>query len=183
MTFQCSICLYYLLCQELTQKLRPNCKWVSSLAVHPAGDKVICGSYDSKLVWFDLDLSGEPYRVVRHHRRTQGLWPSTPGTRSSHLALTTGVSLFASDLLQNQLLVPVKVLWGHVLSQDLGVLDVAFRPGPICGFSQGPMAPSASSPKPPCFLRGQAMCLLRILIEVFAQLGGKKKSNANNSSL
>ena len=62
----------------------PNCKWVSSLAVHPAGkgvswweggtlratkspppnlppgDNVICGSYDSKLVWFDMDLSRVP---------------------------------------------------------------------------------------------------------------------------
>lgn len=33
-----------------------NCKWVLSRAVHPAGAKVICGSYDSKLLWFDLDL-------------------------------------------------------------------------------------------------------------------------------
>lgn len=90
---QRSIRLYHLLRQELTKKLRPNCKWVSSLAVHPAGeggvctprgrwawgvcthrspppplppgDNVICGSYDSKLVWFDLDLSCEPYRVLR----------------------------------------------------------------------------------------------------------------------
>lgn len=81
--------LYHLLRQELTKKLMPNCKWVSSLAVHPAGkgvswweggtwratkspppnlppgDNVICGSYDSKLVWFDMDLSTKPYRVLR----------------------------------------------------------------------------------------------------------------------
>lgn len=29
------------------------------------GDNLICGSYDSKLVWFDLDLSTRPYRVLR----------------------------------------------------------------------------------------------------------------------
>ena len=88
---QRSVRLYHLLRQELTKKLLPNCKWVSSLAVHPAGegaswgrwapggggaprspplclppgDNVICGSYDSKLVWFDLDLSTKPYRVLR----------------------------------------------------------------------------------------------------------------------
>ena len=87
---QRSVRLYHLLRQELTKKLTPNCKWVSSLAVHPAGegppwlgggagegatrslppplppgDNVICGSYDSKLVWFDLDLSTKPYRVLR----------------------------------------------------------------------------------------------------------------------
>ncbi|XP_030660637.1 ribosome biogenesis protein BOP1 isoform X5 [Nomascus leucogenys] len=35
---QRSIRLYHLLRQELTKKLMPNCKWVSSLAVHPAGE-------------------------------------------------------------------------------------------------------------------------------------------------
>lgn len=34
---QRSVRLYHLLRQELTKKLTPNCKWVSSLAVHPAG--------------------------------------------------------------------------------------------------------------------------------------------------
>lgn len=29
------------------------------------GDNIICGSYDSKLVWFDLDLSTKPYKVLR----------------------------------------------------------------------------------------------------------------------
>jgi ribosome biogenesis protein ERB1 len=91
---QRSVRIYHLLRQELTKKLMPNCKWVSSLAVHPAGeggsvhptggrgsvhhrygkgsclplavgDNVICGSYDSKLVWFDLDLSTKPYKVLR----------------------------------------------------------------------------------------------------------------------
>lgn len=92
---QRSVRVYHLLRQELTKKLVPNCKWVSSMAVHPAGegrgrcpageappgkassphpptlralppgDNLICGSYDSKLVWFDLDLSTKPYRVLR----------------------------------------------------------------------------------------------------------------------
>lgn len=35
---QRSVRLYHLLRQELTKKLLPNCKWVSSLAVHPAGE-------------------------------------------------------------------------------------------------------------------------------------------------
>lgn len=30
-----------------------------------AGDNLICGSYDSKLAWFDLDLSTKPYKVLR----------------------------------------------------------------------------------------------------------------------
>lgn len=100
-------------------------------------------------------------------RRPSGPWPSTPGTRSSHLAPTTAVSSSAtgwctsecrcppphprrdcaahvlslslphSDLLQNPLLVPVKVLKGHSLTKDLGVLDVAFHPTQPWVFSAG----------------------------------------------
>ena len=40
---QRSIRIYHLLRQELTKKLMPNCKWVSSMAVHPAGE----GSMDA----------------------------------------------------------------------------------------------------------------------------------------
>ncbi|XP_038283381.1 ribosome biogenesis protein BOP1 isoform X4 [Canis lupus familiaris] len=139
---QRSVRVYHLLRQELTKKLRPNCKWVSSLAVHPAGDNIICGSYDSKLVWFDLDLSCEPYRVLRHHRKALRA-----------VAFHTRYPLFASgsddgsvivchgmvynDLLQNPLLVPVKVLRGHTLTRDLGVLDVAFHPTQPWIFSSG----------------------------------------------
>lgn len=42
-----------------------------------------------------------------------------------------------SDLLQNPLLVPVKVLKGHTLTRDLGVLDVAFHPTQPWVFSAG----------------------------------------------
>lgn len=29
------------------------------------GDNVICGSYDCRLAWFDLDLSTKPYKMLR----------------------------------------------------------------------------------------------------------------------
>lgn len=41
------------------------------------------------------------------------------------------------DMLQNPLLVPVKVLKGHALTRDLGVLDVAFHPTQPWVFSAG----------------------------------------------
>lgn len=42
-----------------------------------------------------------------------------------------------SDLLQNPLIVPVKVLRGHVITHDLGVLDVKFHPTQPWVFSSG----------------------------------------------
>ncbi|XP_064124309.1 ribosome biogenesis protein BOP1 isoform X2 [Loxodonta africana] len=139
---QRSIRLYHLLRQELTKKLMPNCKWVSSLAVHPAGDNIICGSYDSKLVWFDLDLSTRPYKVLRHHKkalRAVAFHPRYPlfasGSDDGSVIVCHG--MVYNDLLQNPLLVPVKVLKGHVLTRGLGVLDVAFHPTQPWLFSSG----------------------------------------------
>ncbi|XP_021039122.1 ribosome biogenesis protein BOP1 [Mus caroli] len=139
---QRSIRIYHLLRQELTKKLMPNCKWVSSMAVHPAGDNIICGSYDSKLVWFDLDLSTKPYKVLRHHKkalRAVAFHPRYPlfasGSDDGSVIVCHG--MVYNDLLQNPLLVPVKVLKGHTLTRDLGVLDVAFHPTQPWVFSSG----------------------------------------------
>uniref|UniRef100_A0A8D2JG83 Ribosome biogenesis protein BOP1 n=1 Tax=Sciurus vulgaris TaxID=55149 RepID=A0A8D2JG83_SCIVU len=139
---QCSIRVYHLLRQELTKKLMPNCKCVSSLAVHRTGDNITCGSYDSKLAWFDLDLSTNPYKVLRHHRKA--LWAVAfhfrypffaSGSDDGSVIICHG--MVYDDLLQNPLLVPVKVLKGHVLTRDLGVLDMAFHPTQLWVFSSG----------------------------------------------
>lgn len=53
-----------------------------------------------------------------------------------HLHEHTFSSTF-SDLLQNPLIVPVKVLRGHVITHDLGVLDVKFHPTQPWVFSSG----------------------------------------------
>ena len=39
-------------------------KWLSPIDVHPGGDNLIIGSYDSRLSWFDLDLSTKPYKTL-----------------------------------------------------------------------------------------------------------------------
>ena len=60
--------VYHLLKQELTKKLTPSVKWISSIAVHPGGDNLILGSYDKRLCWFDMDLSTSPYKTMRSHQ-------------------------------------------------------------------------------------------------------------------
>ncbi|XP_062987318.1 ribosome biogenesis protein BOP1 [Elgaria multicarinata webbii] len=134
--------VYNLLKQELTKKLLTNCKWVSSVALHPGGDNLICGSYDSKLAWFDLDLSTKPYRVLRHHKaalRAVAFHSHYPlfasGSDDGSVIVCHG--MVYNDLLQNPLIVPVKVLKGHAQSHDLGVLDVLFHPSQPWLFSAG----------------------------------------------
>nr|NVI69921.1 putative ribosome biogenesis protein BOP1 homolog [Cucujiformia] len=49
--------IYDLVKQTLVKKLMTNSKWISTMAIHPGGDNLLVGSYDRKVLWFDLDLS------------------------------------------------------------------------------------------------------------------------------
>ncbi|CAL8374082.1 unnamed protein product [Boreogadus saida] len=124
------------------KKLQANSKWISSMAVHPAGDNVICGSYDCRLAWFDLDLSTKPYKMLRHHKkavRGVAYHPSYPlfASASDDGSVIVCHGTVYNDLLQNPLIVPVKVLRGHTVTNDLGVLDVTFHPSQPWLFSCG----------------------------------------------
>ncbi|KAI1901592.1 hypothetical protein AGOR_G00035990 [Albula goreensis] len=134
--------VYNLIKQELTKKLMANCKWISSMAIHPGGDNVICGSYDSRLAWFDLDLSTKPYKVLRHHKKAlRGVafhrhYPLFASASDDGSVIVCHGMVY-NDLLQNPLIVPVKVLKGHTITHDLGVLDVTFHPTQPWVFSSG----------------------------------------------
>lgn len=59
--------VYDLLKQQMTKKLETFAKWISSIAIHPNGDNILVGTYDRKMLWFDLDLSTQPYKALRLH--------------------------------------------------------------------------------------------------------------------
>ncbi|EFB17015.1 hypothetical protein PANDA_011079, partial [Ailuropoda melanoleuca] len=133
---QRSVRLYHLLRQELTKKLRPNCKWVSSLAVHPAVGVWVPGGPPLPSPALTQPLPSRHHkkalRAVAFHTRYP-LFAS--GSDDGSIIVCHG--MVYNDLLQNPLLVPVKVLRGHVLTRDLGVLDVAFHPTQPWVFSSG----------------------------------------------
>ena len=120
--------------QELVKTLQPGARWISCVDVHPGGDNVLVGSYDRRLLWHDMDLSSRPYKTLRYHGRAiratrfhQGGQPlfadaSDDGT----------VQVFhgkvVSDLMENAVVVPLKVLRGHEVVRELGVLDIDWHP-------------------------------------------------------
>ncbi|XP_023313834.1 ribosome biogenesis protein BOP1 homolog, partial [Trichogramma pretiosum] len=59
--------IYDLTQQEMIKKLLTGSQWISSMSIHPGGDNLIVGTYDKKLLWFDLDLSTKPYQTLRLH--------------------------------------------------------------------------------------------------------------------
>ncbi|OWF53508.1 Ribosome biogenesis protein bop1 [Mizuhopecten yessoensis] len=134
--------VYNLLKQELTKKLLTNCKWVSSMAVHSGGDNLIIGSYDCRLSWFDLDLSTKPYQTLRHHKKAlrqvcyHKRYPLFASASDDGTVIVCHGMVY-NDMLKNPLIVPVKVLKGHSVTKDLGVMDCVFHPTQPWVFSAG----------------------------------------------
>ncbi|KAF3423188.1 hypothetical protein E2986_02945 [Frieseomelitta varia] len=139
---QRNVRIYDLIKQEMIKKLLSNSQWISSMAIHPGGDNILVGTYDRKMLWFDLDLSTKPYQTLRLH-----------GTGVRGVAFHKRYPLFASgaddrglivshgmvynDLLQNALIVPLKRLCNHESYNDFGILDVMFHPIQPWVFSAG----------------------------------------------
>lgn len=61
--------VFHLVEQKLVKRLLSGCKWLSSIDIHPSGDHVILGSYDRRVVWFDMDLSSTPYKTLKFHEK------------------------------------------------------------------------------------------------------------------
>ncbi|KAI9315488.1 NUC169 domain-containing protein [Dichotomocladium elegans] len=136
--------VYDLMQQELVKTLQPSMRWISSIDVHPGGDNVIIGSYDKRVCWFDMDLGARPYRfgIHRYHEkavRQVSYHKRYPLFASSSDDGTIQVfhGMVYNDLLQNPLIVPVKILRGHDTKDSLGVLDIEFHPTQPWIFSSG----------------------------------------------
>jgi len=134
--------IYNLQKQELSKKLNPGVKWISSMSIHPGGDNLIIGSYDKKLCWMDLDLSTKPYKSLSYHK-----FAIRQVTFHKHYPLFASCSddgtiqifhgMVYNDLMQNPFIVPVKILRGHEIVNYLGVLDCTFHPKQPWIFSCG----------------------------------------------
>ncbi|KAI9880338.1 MAG: Ribosome biogenesis protein erb1 [Pleopsidium flavum] len=120
--------------QELLKILQPGARWISSFDLHPGGDNLIVGSYDKRLLWHDLDLSTRPYKTLRYHKKAiravkfhQGGLPLFADA-SDDGSLQIFHGKVVGDLMENATIVPLKVLRGHQVKRELGVLDIDWHP-------------------------------------------------------
>lgn len=131
-----SIRLYDLQQQKLEKELKPGARWISSIDVHPGGDNLLVGSYDRRLLWHDLDLSPMPYKTLRYHQKAIRSVRYHPNAGQYPLFADASddgsVQVFhgkvVGDSLENATIVPLKVLKGHKVTGELGVLDVEWHP-------------------------------------------------------
>ncbi|XP_052179725.1 ribosome biogenesis protein BOP1 homolog isoform X2 [Diospyros lotus] len=125
--------VYDLLKQKPIKKLETGLREVSCIAVHPGGDNVIVGSREGKLCWFDMDLSSQPYRILKCHPKditNVAFHRSYPLFASCSDDCTAYVfhGMVYSDLNQNPLIVPLEILRGHESENRRGVMDCKFHP-------------------------------------------------------
>lgn len=125
--------VYDLVKQKLVKKLEPGVREISSISVHPGGDNIIVGSREGKLSWFDMDLSSQPYRILKSHPKditNVAFHRSYPLFASCSDDCTAYVfhGMVYSDLNQNPLIVPLEILRGHAITNGRGVLDCKFHP-------------------------------------------------------
>lgn len=125
--------IYNLQKQQLAKKLTPGVKWISSIAVHPGGDNLIVGTYDKRTLWFDLDLSAKPYKMLKYHKRAvRGVsysprFPLFASASDDGTVQVFHAQIF-NDLLKNPEITPVKILRGHKITNELGVMNVTWHP-------------------------------------------------------
>lgn len=138
---QRTIRAYDLSRQLLVKIIQPGARWISSFDFHPSsstssgGENLIVGSYDRRLLWHDLDLSSRPYKILRYHRKAIRAVKFHPGGRYPLFADASddgSLQIFhgsvTGDMLSNATIVPLKVLKGHKITGELGVLDVDWHP-------------------------------------------------------
>uniref|UniRef100_A0A182KD43 Ribosome biogenesis protein BOP1 homolog n=1 Tax=Anopheles christyi TaxID=43041 RepID=A0A182KD43_9DIPT len=134
--------VYDLVKQMMLKKLYPGCKWISSMAIHPKGDNLLIGTYEKRLMWFDLDLSTKPYQQLRIHNsaiRSVAYHPRYPlfASAGDDRSVIVSHGMVYSDLLQNPLIVPLRRLKNHGIVNDFSVFDVVFHPTQPWVFSSG----------------------------------------------
>lgn len=138
---QRSVRAYDLSRQLLIKIIQPGARWISSFDIHPTsstaagGDNLIVGSYDRRLLWHDLELSPRPYKTLRYHRKAIRSVKFHPGGRYPLFADASddgSLQIFhgsvTGDMLSNASIVPLKVLKGHKITGELGVLEVDWHP-------------------------------------------------------
>ena len=120
--------------QELLKIIQPGAKWISSFDVHPGGDNLIVGTYDRRLLWHDLDLSVRPFKTLRYHQKAIRGVKFHPGGLPLFADASDDGSLqifhgkVVGDMMENATIVPLKVLKGHTVKKELGVLDLDWHP-------------------------------------------------------
>lgn len=129
--------------QTALKHLVSGAKWISSITMHPSGDHVVVGSYDRRIVWFDLDFGSKPFKTLQYHDRAvrcaafhPGRFPLLAAASDDGTVSVLHTKVY-SDLMRSPMIVPVKRLRDHAVNQGFGVLACAWHPAQPWLFTAG----------------------------------------------
>jgi len=141
MTLQ-SVYIYNLQKQVLVKRLKAGAVINSCISVHPKGDNLLVGTSDKRVFWFDLDLGDKAYKTMKYHTKVVRkviFHPRYPlfATCSDDGCVNIFHGMVYNDLMQNALIVPLKILKKHKITDGFGVYNIAFHPHQPWIFSAG----------------------------------------------
>lgn len=64
------IYVYHLKEGVLVKKIKPGTRYISSMAIHPSGDHILVGGFDSVVQWVDLDYEATACQSLRIHKES-----------------------------------------------------------------------------------------------------------------
>lgn len=125
--------VYDLQQQKLEKELQPGVRWISSMSLHPLGSNLLVSSFDKRLLWHDLDTGNTPYKTLRYHGkaiRDVKFHPSLPlfADASDDGTVQVFYGRVMTDEMESATIVPLKVLKGHRVVQQLGVVALDWHP-------------------------------------------------------
>lgn len=140
---QRSVRIYDLVKHSLVKKLNCGVRFLSKIDLHPKGEHLLACSYDKRVLWHDLDLSSTPYKILRYHQKPirsinfhkSNLPLFASGSDDGDIHVFYG--MVYDDLMSNPLLVPLKKLCKHKITNGLGVSDLTWHPHEPWLFSSG----------------------------------------------
>lgn len=112
---------------------RSVCKYISDVDIHPQGEHVVTGGLDRRLEFFEAEISKTPSHSLKYHKkairrvRFHKRYPLFATCSDDGLIHVFHCTVY-DDWLKDPLIVPVKILKGHVIHNSLGVMDIAWHP-------------------------------------------------------
>lgn len=130
--------IYNLSKQTLLKKMKTTTANISSFDIHPDGDNILIGCYDSHVFWFDTNQTKKAFQNLHYHKKAVRI---VRFHQKRPLCATAGddgfIHIFHSKVSQDfytePILIPVKILRNN----DIRVLDCMFHPTEPWIFSSG----------------------------------------------
>ncbi|KAH8849202.1 Ribosome biogenesis protein BOP1 like [Schistosoma japonicum] len=114
-------------------RLESSSNFISSMALHPSGDHLVVGSYDSRFNWFDIELGNVPFKKLQlNHGAIRQLAIHNRRPLVS-VALSDGTILIIhgkviDDLLSKPVVIPVQLIRTGQPSSQSNVFSTVFHP-------------------------------------------------------